>query len=195
MDGEGDEEIEESQQYVARDGTRWVKIGSSIPILSSSSENIVHVSPGPTAASKRKVKCELSAFLQIFDESVFRKIHKHTVAHINAANDHEFFVTLEDVYAFVGLLFARGVFIAKNEPLHSLWSSEYGRSLFSGTMSRNKFQFIMKHLRFDDQSTRAERRTYDKFCTIRDIWIRFIENSQAAYNPTFHLTVVSSSSR
>ena len=184
-----DQEDQDLQQHVARDGSSWTEIGNNIPIMSSSAENIVHVSPGPAVASKRKVKCELSSFLQILDESVFRKLHKHTVAHANAANDHEFFVTLEDIYAFVGLLYARGVFVAKNEPLHSLWSLEYGRNFFRSTMPRNKFQFIMKHLRFDDQSTRAERRTYDKFCPIRDIWIRLIENSQAAYNPTFHLTV------
>lgn len=114
-----DQEDQDLQQHVARDGSSWTEIGNNIPIMSSSAENIVHVSPGPAVASKRKVKCELSSFLQILDESVFRKLHKHTVAHANAANDHEFFVTLEDIYAFVGLLYARGVFVAKNEPLHS----------------------------------------------------------------------------
>ena len=56
VDGEGDDEIEESQRYVARDGTSWIEIESCILILSSSSENIVHVSPSLTVASKRKLK-------------------------------------------------------------------------------------------------------------------------------------------
>ena len=73
--------------------------------------------------------------------------------------------------------------------LHSLWSSEYGQKIFSDTISRKNFAIYYEAFAFDDQSSRAESLNTGKFCPIRDIWIRFIENSQAAKNPSFPMTV------
>ncbi|CAF1084542.1 unnamed protein product [Brachionus calyciflorus] len=56
-------------------------------------------------------------------------------------------------------------------------------------MSRNKFLKITKYLRFDEKSTRTDRAGSDKFCMIRELWDKFIENSQACYRPNQHLTV------
>ena len=101
----------------SRDGSEWNVITSDLPISRSTAENIVSTTPGPTLYAKRSVSSPLTAFLQIFDESCMRKIFKHTVAHIEATNDEQFMIDLDDMYAFVGLLFARRVFLAKNEPL------------------------------------------------------------------------------
>ncbi|CAF0921225.1 unnamed protein product [Brachionus calyciflorus] len=47
----------------------------------------------------------------------------------------------------------------------------------------------MKYIRFDDKSDRTQRVKTDKFCMIRKLWTKFIENFQACYNPSQHLTV------
>ena len=48
----------------------------------------------------------------------------------------------------------------------------------------------MKHLRFANVSTRAERKTKSKkFCLISETWNAFIENCQKCYVPNLNLTI------
>ena len=47
----------------------------------------------------------------------------------------------------------------------------------------------MKHLRFDEISSRIHRKQYDKFCLISDTWNLFIDNCQKCYWPIVDLTV------
>ena len=39
--------------------------------------------------------------------------------------------------------------------------------MFAATMSRSRFETILRHLSFDDRQTRAARRTGDAFCHLR----------------------------
>lgn len=70
-----------------------------------------------------------------------------------------------------------------------MWSKLYGFSMIGKFMSRDKFFLVMKNIRFDIKSTRPERFETDKFCMARQIWDKFIENSQACFRPGLHLTV------
>ena len=47
----------------------------------------------------------------------------------------------------------------------------------------------MKLLRFDNCSTRREKRQKDKFCLISETWNNFIENYKKCYVPSFNLTI------
>ena len=51
----------------------------------------------------------------------------------------------------------------------ALWNSKYGPSIFRATMSKNRFKELLLFLRFDDKSTRSERRKNDKLAPIRDV--------------------------
>ena len=65
-----------------------------------------------------------------------------------------------------------------------------GHTIFASTLSKNRFESIMKHLRFDNVSTRAERKTKsEKFCLISETWSAFIENCQKCYVPNLNLTI------
>ena len=57
--------------------------------------------------------------------------------------------------------------------IRKLFSDRYGPPLFSAVMSRNRFAFILHNLSFDDESTRAERRTKDRFTVIRKFFEKF----------------------
>ncbi|CAF0776896.1 unnamed protein product [Brachionus calyciflorus] len=70
-----------------------------------------------------------------------------------------------------------------------MWDKNFGVPIIAKLMSRNKFLLVMKYLRFDEKSTRRTRVVSDKFCMIRELWNKFIENSQACYRPNQHLTV------
>lgn len=174
-----------------KDETIWhnLPLGHLLNTGRAAGENVVRLQPGPTSFAKRRIESASTAFFLMIDVPTWRKIHAHTVQHAIRQNETNYVITFEDLLVFLGLVIARGVFCGKNEPSHSLWSVEDGRSLFRESMPRDKFLFILRHLRFDDTETRPGRRNADKFCAIRDLWECFIRNSQAARNPSEVMTV------
>ncbi|CAF0987998.1 unnamed protein product, partial [Brachionus calyciflorus] len=143
---------------------------------------------GPTTYAARNADSTmLSCFLLIFDLTMIRTIMN--CSNSNARNeDPNISFTEEDILAFIGVLFCRG-YMCPNTPVKEMWSKLYGIRLVSNIMSRNKFLKIIRYLRFDEKSTRCTRVMNDKFCMIRELWDRFIKNSQACYVPNQHLTV------
>ena len=131
----------------------------------------------------------LSAFQLYIDETMLKSIQRCTIHHAHL-DDKNFNCPLEELEKFIGLQIARGVLERKNTPVKQLWSKEWGHPIFASTLSRNRFESIMKHLRFDNVSTRAERRTKsEKFCLISETWNAFIENCQKCYVPNLNLTI------
>lgn len=143
---------------------------------------------GPTTyASRNSDGTKLSTFLLIFDMTMIRLIVNSTNTNSQSIEPNLKF-TEEDIFAFIGILFCRGV-VSPNCGVKAMWSKLYGTPLISQFMVRSKFLKIMKFLRFDDKTTRSNRVANDKFCMIRELWDRFIKNSQACYTPDKHLTV------
>jgi len=56
-------------------------------------------------------------------------------------------------------------------------------------MSYKRFLFITRCLRFDDRSTRADRRKFDKLSAIRSFLDSFVNNSRASYNMSEFATI------
>ncbi|XP_052396147.1 uncharacterized protein LOC127944300 [Carassius gibelio] len=56
-------------------------------------------------------------------------------------------------------------------------------------MPRNRFQDIMRHLRFDDRSNQSDRAKTEKFAAISSVWGSFVTNCITSYNPGLHITV------
>ena len=98
-------------------------------------------------------------------------------------------MTLEELNTFIGLLYLRGVMNARNFLLKLLWSKKYDTDAFRKAVPRNRFMDIMRHIRFDNKSTRSERVQTDKFCLISHVLNRFVENSQKSFVPKSSLTV------
>ena len=97
-------------------------------------------------------------------------------------------MSFESVYLFIGVLLCRGVF-RSCVAVRDLWSREYGIPIISELISKNEFCTTMKFICFDDKKTRQTPRSNDEFCLIRDIWERFIENSQMCFRPGQFLIV------
>ena len=62
----------------------------------------------------------------------------------------DFDLHVDELESFIGVQIARGVLVGKNTPVKQLWSNKWGQLIFRNTMSRDRYQEIMKHLRFDD---------------------------------------------
>lgn len=56
-------------------------------------------------------------------------------------------------------------------------------------MAREKFKQILRFIRFDKRTERSRHLQTNKFALVSEIWDKFIENSQACYQPGQNITV------
>jgi hypothetical protein len=173
-----------------KDGTQWqeVKIEENSGGRYAA-HNIIRHKQGSTRFILNRVDTEVDIFFELMGRDWIQKIVTFTLAEARRQNNQNFMLTENDLLAFLGLCFARGVLLGKNEPVYNLWSKEFGRDIFRDTMSRQRFLSIKRYIRFDDKSTRTERRKNDKFTAIRDLWESVMSNCGNCYNPGSATTV------
>lgn len=91
-------------------------------------------------------------------------------------------LTITDLEAFFGLLYASSIFKSNHEDLSSLFATDgYGRDNFRATMSLKRMLVILTVLRFDDVTTRNDRKQEDPLAPISSIFNQFTENCQKNY--------------
>ncbi|CAK1590577.1 unnamed protein product [Parnassius mnemosyne] len=84
--------------------------------------------------------------------------------------------------AFIGLLIFSAAFKSNNEDIIALFATDgTGRDIFKGVMSKDRFAMILVSLRFDDASTRDERKQSDVAAPISSIFYEFVANGQKYY--------------
>lgn len=176
-----------------RDGTTWY---STRPGLSCSGRlaqhNILKEVPGPTQYARRRIKEGevATAFHLLMDESMFRHIQNCTQNEARQRlQDNSWTVSMDELYAFVAILYARGSYGASKLDLKKLWDKTWGPSFFKDTMARDRFREIMRFLRFDVKSSRSQRLENDKFALASAVWNRFIDNCIQCYKPGTDITV------
>ena len=77
------------------------------------------------------------------------------------------------IWALVGLMVLRGVYGAYRESVKELWNSQTRRAVFTATMSRARFETLLRLLRFDVRATRTVRQNADNFAPIREVFDLF----------------------
>lgn len=97
-------------------------------------------------------------------------------------------ITSEELDAFLGVVIAAGVHHSNNEHVSEMWKSE-ALPIYRAALSKDRFQTILRFIRFDDCQTREERRTHDKAAPIRVIWEKLNENLRKYYTPGDSLTI------
>lgn len=154
----------------------------------------------PTPIGKAKdVRTALEAWNLLLKPLMLRDIQIHTNEEIhrfresmqseNVLDATYSDVELLELAAFFGLMYFSGLQKASKTNLEDLWSNEFGSTLYRATMSLRRFKFLSRMLRFDDKTTRTERRAADKFAPIREIWEEFVSNCTTNYNPASACTV------
>ena len=56
-------------------------------------------------------------------------------------------------------------------------------------MSSERFGFLVSWLRFDDKTTREERKQTDHFAAIRELWEHFIDRCRTSYRQGSFITI------
>ena len=97
--------------------------------------------------------------------------------------------TIIEMKALIGLMYYRGLYGQNNHRLDMLFSERHGAPVFSATMSRMRFQFILAHLCFDDYRSRDRRWPNDRFVAIREFFEQCNINFAKALVPEDYLSL------
>lgn len=97
-------------------------------------------------------------------------------------------VTLNELKAYVGILIQSGALKNGKLSIEELFSTQHGCPMNRAAMSKERFAFITRCLRFDDMTTRKERRKQDLLAPIKDIWEQFLQQCRQNYVPGEEVT-------
>ena len=75
-----------------------------------------------------------------------------------------------EMYALFGLMYFRGLLGQSKHHVNDIFSERAGHPVFGRSMSRNRFNFLLAHLCFDDHRNRSERWNTDRFAAFRESW-------------------------
>lgn len=186
--------------YTAKDGTQWSKTPISKYTRRSQSNKVV-VTPGltPRSAAIFSVKDAFKVFfspdiIEIVVNETNRKAKKFYDDY-NAANPNDVRryapTNKTEIEAYIGLLISLGALHSNSEPIEFLFTSDvaYCRPIIPASLSKHRYKFLTKFLRFDNFETRAERKLLDKLAPIRDIFDILVSNCKNALNPNPHMCI------
>ena len=124
-------------------------------------KQIIHNKPGPSrreqAAKYRIELLDLFTTEEMIESIVIRTSGKINQVRDSDSNDYArssknpyYKVTLMEIRALFGLIYLRGAMRQNLKNLVDVWSHRCSSSIFSSTMSRNRFYFLLAVLQFDD---------------------------------------------
>jgi hypothetical protein len=176
--------------YSSKSGITWSSIPSSSTKKNSS--NDTNEKTGPTKFTENVSSIE-DAFMCFMSEKIIQKIliysNMERIRNTTSSGKTEE-ISMIETKAFIGLLLLGGLLGKSKKSIRSMWRRNPLESpIFKATMSRERFEKIMSCLRFDDKTTREERKKIDKFAAIREIWSDFQDNLKICYIPGSYVTI------
>lgn len=94
----------------------------------------------------------------------------------------------EELFAYLDLLYLLGIKTSHHTNVKEIFAPD-GTGIATAAMSYKKFLTITRCLRFDDKTTSAERRKFDKLAAIRDFFGDFVRNCRSSFNLTEYTTI------
>ena len=88
-----------------------------------------------------------------------------------------------EIKAYIGLLYARGLYSMNKINHHYLFANAMGPPIFSATMSAKRFSFLSANISFDEPDTHSQRWQSDRFAAIRNLFEQFNDNCSSTVNP------------
>ena len=159
-------------------------------------QDIIRQAEGPAHTARNATEVDESFFL-FFTDDMMNSVVLHTNAYAQLyTNDNEGWtaerwkpIDKNEFKAFVACLLFAGFSKSQHESLRELWSPDVGRPFLRAAMSLERFLLITKFLRFDDKSTRIQRRERDKMAPISELWDKFMQCCRINYNVGANCTV------
>lgn len=96
-----------------------------------------------------------------------------------------------EINAYIGVLLLSSILKTNDENIDSMFSKDVtGRPVFIATMSNKRYEVLTSCLRFDDETTRENRKATDKAKAINEIFMTLVNNSQSSYSVSELLTII-----
>lgn len=187
--------IPSARNLRGKNGHKWSSVSSESTHTRAQARNIVHIVQGP-ANNAKNVSEPVDCFSLFISTEIINKIVEHTNHEITARslkykqqNATVSKTCAEEMKALLGLLLLTAV--KKDNHLTSLelFDPTFSGSRYVAVMSRDRFDFLLNCLRFDDKSTREERKALDKFAPIREIWEIFISACRNNYKAGSYVAI------
>ena len=187
-----------SSYWVGKDGTMWSKEPERSNVRKRS-ENVVKSKPGVNRHA-RDAKDLISCWELFITPALQQIIVKFTNQHIAKrresvkAEHYKKYVmgdtSVEEIKALYGLLYLAGLFHSNKQRLTDLWRDDgTGIEFFRKTLPIRRVQFLLGSLRFDDKTTRFDRKSIDNLAPIREIIEMFVLQCKSVYTPHPILTI------
>ena len=96
---------------------------------------------------------------------------------------------LIEIKAFIGLCYLRGAINFNTTDIEIVFHHEASHDIFSATMSKNRFKFLLQFLQFDDKDTRPARWDGDKYAAIRIFFEQVNAQNAKMRGPSTYLSV------
>ncbi|XP_052754079.1 piggyBac transposable element-derived protein 3-like [Galleria mellonella] len=185
----------DNSYYLGKDkSTRWNKEPYRQSVRTRK-YNIISQLPEP----KRVIAGEkesLSIWRHFFDDTIIDIIVKYTNQYIDTIR-HKYTretyarqTNLNEIQCLMGLILLAGVQKSNHLNVEELFRTDGGSvEIFRLSMSAQRFQFLLRVLRFDDGSLRQQRKAIDKICHIREIFEKFVQNCKNNYTLSAFVTV------
>jgi len=152
-----------------KNGFKWSK---NAPETRGRHSIKTYIPSGKGAA--KNIRTPLEAWTLLFTDKILNVIVLYTNEEIdrkypNSEVSFEHHLSVDELKAFIGLLYFSGIQKWNHVSLNEIWSEKFGNNLFRSAMSQRRFEFLLSNLRFDDKSTRAERRVQHKLAPIKEL--------------------------
>ncbi len=183
--------------YRARDGTYWRRHKRSLPVANPL--RLRNGVPKGNARQARNIRDSWNLFItaEMITDIV---IHTNEKAAENRAGYRRVQEQREDatygdvdateLLAVFGLLYLAGIHKSSHANVDELWATNgTGIEIFHLIMSRERFRFILRSLRFDDERTRNDRKVLDKLAAVRTVFDMFKTNCVNNFEPSDFMTV------
>lgn len=94
-----------------------------------------------------------------------------------------------EIRAFIGLLISAGIEKSSKRYYREFFDPLRGHPIFRATIGFKRLQSLLRYIRFDDKTTRTDRRLRDKLAPIRDVFEIVNKNLKRIYSPGPCMTV------
>lgn len=180
--------------YIGKDGkTNWRKHPGNRQVRTSA-DNIIKFLPGVKANAREK-KSGIDIWSLFFTDDILQVIVENTNIYIGMTNFNPSNRTARptdiiELKALIGLLYISSM--SKNNRVNAadlFRTNGTSMEIFRLTMSLQRFKFLLRHIRFDNKTTREERQRHDKLAPIREVFDAFNSNLSKYFSLSEYTTV------
>ena len=160
-------------------------VRTHLPTFRDTDEDKVH-----NQVPSHSIKATFEFFLT---DEIIQKVTEATNQRGVMAHGNDWVLTDDvEIRAWIGLHLRAGVNKDNHRPVEELFASKTGPPIYGATMSRERFKILKQNMRFDDVTTREERKRNEKegkLAPINELFTLFIENCKMNFSAGANVTI------